>query len=80
MTESQFSSRLNRNNRVKNNGSVFLLGLHFADFLEKLLTLDSEQDELLYRICKPNLCMCQAHATMQDMGEEKWPSEIFCHL
>lgn len=65
---------------LKNNGSVFLLGLHFADFLEKLLALDSEQDELLYRICKLNLCMCQARAQCQDTGEEKWLGEIFCHL
>lgn len=65
---------------LKNNGSVFLPGLHFADFLEKLLALDSEQDELLYRICKLNLCLCQAHTQRQDTGEEKWLGEIFCHL
>lgn len=62
---------MNKNNRVKkNNGSVFLLGLYFADFLEKLLALDSKQDELLYRICKLNLCMCQAHTLCKTLGRK----------
>lgn len=44
------------------------LGYILLTSLKKLLALDSEQDELLYRICKFNLYMCQAHANARHWG------------
>lgn len=48
----------------------FLPGTHCADFLQNVLALDSGQNELPYRLCKPNLCMCGAQGLCKT-GEEK---------